>query len=83
MYESHRREHERELTELQSQIRDSLSGIYNQLTTAPVDLPYRNTVREVLAASIHLIQDPSPEGKPADGFRQRIEAALQDLDKRP
>jgi hypothetical protein len=79
MNESRGSEQERELRETQSRIRESLSGIYNQLTIAPVDLPHRNTLRGILAASIHLIQDPDSEVNPVDDFRQRIEALVQDL----
>lgn len=57
-------------------VRSSLVEVENKLTAAPVALPYRNTLRSMIAAMNHLLSEMGSEQARDQEFRARIQRIL-------
>ena len=69
--------HRKEIVEVQQQVRNALFELHNRLTNAPIELPHRNTLRELLSAAYHLTEELGSDESRVEEARQKLAATFE------
>lgn len=70
-----------ELTDVQRRLRESLLGVQNEVTMAPIALPNRNILRALLSATSHLTQELGSEDARRHEVREKLLAIIKDIER--
>jgi hypothetical protein len=70
---------ERELAEVREILNEKLSQIYNEITKAPVNLPYRRALVELISAATHLNSEMGTSRTRAQVAQTKIAEAAAEI----
>lgn len=70
-----------ELAEITRRLRSTLGEIENDFTSAPINLPHRNTVRELLSTAIYLMADLGSDESKRYECCQKLDRVIEQLRK--
>jgi hypothetical protein len=73
---------ERELAELREQINEKLSQIHNEITEAPVNLPYRRALLELISAATQLNSEMGTSRTRAQAAQTKIAEAAAEIQQK-
>jgi hypothetical protein len=70
-----------ECVEIQRRVRQALFDLRNQLTVAPIRLPHRNALRDLLSVAYRLTDELGTDQTRVDEAHQKLQAILEHLSR--